>query len=168
MLKNVISAILIIVILGSVGFLVYLVNQPGVGNTFTEFYLLGNNGAAADYPNTFTLGTNNQVTTVQYDSDSTPISENYGLITLVVINHEQQTMSYIIKMEIDGKPVSIPFQGQNVDEIGINQLASEAKWEQQLGIVPQHIGENQKVELLLYKNSSTEPYLNLYLLINVQ
>ena len=70
-------------------------------------------------------------------------------------------------MQIDSAQVDIPFQGNEVKSIGPIDLAPEEKWEQEIGIVPQHTGQNQEVELLLYKNSEAQPSLNVHLFINV-
>jgi uncharacterized membrane protein len=47
-------------------------------------------------------------------------------------------------------------------------LADKEKWEKQVSFTPTSVGENQKVEFLLYKGGQVEPYLSLRLLIDVK
>lgn len=172
-LNKTLSVILIIAILGAIGTLAYTVARPKTGEKFSEFYILGINGKAADYPTDFvlsqpsTLNPQPSVASVQYGSNTAPVSEKWGRITLGIVNHEQATTSYTVVMQIDGTQVNIPFQGGTVKSIGPVVLTPEEKWEQEIGIVPQHTGQNQEVLILLYKNGGTSPYLNLHLWINV-
>jgi uncharacterized membrane protein len=167
-LNKALNVILIVVILGVVGTLIYTIAKPKVGEKFTEFYILGVNGKAADYPTDFTLSSKLQVVSVQYGTNTRVVSEKWGRLTLVIVNHEQQNTSYTVVMQIDGTPVSIPFQGGIVQSLGPIVLAPEEEWDQEIGVVPQHTGDNQKVELLVYKNNGTQPYLNLHLFVNVK
>jgi uncharacterized membrane protein len=96
------------------------------------------------------------------------VSEKWGRLTLFIVNHEQQNTSYTVVMQIDGSQVGIPFQGEIMQSLGPITLAPEEKWEQGIGVVPPHTGDNQKVELLLYKDNGTQPYLNLHLFVNVK
>ena len=174
-MNKVLNIVLIIAILGAIGTLFYTVAKPK-GERFTEFYLLGINGQAADYPSYFVIESSQfpvpsskpQVFNVQYGEDTPPVNEKWGRVTLNIVNHERQETSYIVKMVIDGQAVEIPFEGDNIQEIGPVVLAPENKWEQEIGILPQYAGENQKVELFLYKDGSSKPYLNLHLWIDVE
>ena len=44
------SVILVVSILGALGMLGYVIAKPKVGERFTEFYILGREGKAIDYP----------------------------------------------------------------------------------------------------------------------
>ena len=166
-LNKTLNVILIVAILGAVGTLIYTVAEPKVGEKFTEFYLLGINGTAADYPTDFVLNANSGVISVQYGTNTAAVSEKWGRLTLGIVNHEQQNTTYTVIMQIDGSQVGVPFQGGIVQNLGPIVLAPEATWQQEIGIVPQHTGENQEVELLLYKDNGTAPYLSLHLWVNV-
>jgi uncharacterized membrane protein len=166
-LNKTLNVILILAILGSVCTLIYTVAKPKVGEKFTEFYLLGINGTAADYPTDFVLNSNSNVVSVQYGTNTPAVSEKWGRVTLGIVNHEQQNTTYTVVMQIDGQQVGIPFQGGIVQNLGPIVLAPKAQWEREIGIVPQHTGENQEVELLLYKDNGTAPYLSLHLWVNV-
>jgi uncharacterized membrane protein len=161
-----VNIMLIVVILGTVGTVIYTIHEPNVHEKFTEFYILGINGKAEDYPSNFTLQ-NGKVLSVQYGSNIVLISESYGRVTLDIVNHEQQQTSYTVVMQIDGTQTNIFFQGGNVPSLGPIVLAPEQKWDQEIGIIPQHTGNNQEVVLSLYKDGGTMAYLNLHLWINV-
>jgi uncharacterized membrane protein len=160
------SIALTVVILGLLATIGYLLIQPKSNENYTEFYDLGINGQAADYPSDFTLN-NGHVVAVEYGSLSTVYTQQWGSLTLGIVNHEGRDTTYTMMMQIDGNKVGIPFQGNTVNQIGPVALTPEEKWEQVIGIIPQHTGDNQEVEILLYKNGGAEPYLNLSLWINV-
>jgi uncharacterized membrane protein len=132
----------------------------------TEFYILGINGNATDYPTDFTLE-NGRVTNVQYGNTGIPLQENCGIVILNIVNYEKQQSSYKVVMQINGTQVDISFNGQSVPSIGPIELAPHGKWEQQIGIAPTKAGSDQEVELFLYKDAGAEAYLNLHLWINV-
>jgi uncharacterized membrane protein len=158
--------VLIIVVLGVLGTIGYVIATPKAGQKFTEFYILGINRQTTDYPTDFTLG-NGQVVSVKYGNQSIGVTEQWGRVTLVIVNHEGQDTIYTVTMQIAGTQVGIPFQGNTLDSVGPIALTPEAEWEQEIGIMPQHTGNNQKVKIFLYKDGGSEPYLDLSLWINV-
>lgn len=162
-----VSIILIIAIFGALGALGYAMVTTKLGERFTEFYILGINGKAQDYPTEYIID-NGKVTRVIY-SDGTldPISGS-GKVTLGIVNHEQKTIIYSVKMTIDDKQVNIYFDGTITDILGPIDLQQGEKWENEIGIVPLHTGENQKVELLLFKGTETTPEDSLRIWINVK
>lgn len=76
------SAILVIAILGTLATLGYVLVTPKVGG-FTEFYILGVKGKAADCPTELAVG-----------------QEGKGIIG--IINREYRTASYRVEISIDG------------------------------------------------------------------
>jgi len=50
MLDKVLYVILAVVVLGTLGTIGYVFAKPGVGETFTEFYILVPEGKAINYP----------------------------------------------------------------------------------------------------------------------
>ena len=166
-LIKVVNIILILAIIGGVGTLIYINTAPKKSEKFTDFYILGTNGLASNYPTVFMLSPNLKVMSVQYGDDTMPIAESYGLVTVGIINQEQQNTSYSLSVYIGGTPVDIPFQDGNVNNIGPIVLAPEGQWQQEIGILPQHTGSNQEVDLFLYKDGVTQPYLDLHFWITV-
>jgi len=162
-----ISAVLLLFILGAVGMLVYSVGWPVNKEKFTEFYILGFTGKADVYPEVFTLE-NDRVIKIQYGDVSVLQKDCLGKVTLGIVNREQRKVSYSVIVKIAGQPVSVSSNRNIVSEIGPIELQNEEKWEQEIGFTPQHIGDNQKVEFLLFKDSSADPYIYLHLWIDVK
>ena len=119
--------------------IVYAIATPKTGEKFSEFYILGTEGKAENYPRDVKLGS--------------PIS-----LTIGVMNHEQTETTYTVKVIIDGV---------NNRVLPMITLAPEQKQEQVISFTPSKVGENQKVEFLLFKNAETEPYLTLHIWVNV-
>ena len=136
---RVLLVLLVVVIIGAIGGLVYVARPPAVGETFTEFYLLGPEGRAANYPDVLSLG---EETTV----------------TLGIINHEQVLTDYHVRIVIGG---------QEVEEVATITLADEEKWEQKVSFAPVGVGEEQEVEFQLYKGDENIPYHVLTLWVDV-
>lgn len=72
--------------------------------------------------------------------------------TVGIINHEDQSVDYHIAVYVDG---------EKVQTTGLISLADEEKWEHSVSFVPDKVGEEQKVEFLLYSSNDSEYCLNL-------
>jgi uncharacterized membrane protein len=140
-LNKALSIFLILAILLTSGFIVYMVATPKKGEKFTEFYILNTEGKIQDYPEQVSLGT--------------PVE-----ILVGIVNHEYRLASYRVDIKMD----SI-----EIDEINTGTLVHQQKWEEKISFTPQVVGERQRVDFYLYKNSETESYLKepLRLYINV-
>jgi uncharacterized membrane protein len=145
---KVLSVALVVAILGAIGTLGYVVANPRVGEQYTEFYILGPNGRAQDYPTDLRVG-------------------EEGKVIAGIVNHEQEETLYTVEVLIGGNRTQFMIGGQETAEISV-ELANEEKWEQEVGFVPQKAGEKQKVEFVLYKDGA--PYFEEppYLWINVK
>jgi uncharacterized membrane protein len=164
--KSMVAA-LAIAIIAAIGVLIYVIAVPRMGEQFSEFYILGGNGKAENYPSEFYL-TGGQVAAVSYDSASTPTAANNGEVTLGIVNREQQQTVYTVKMSINGQPADIFYSGNRAARLGPIELAPDGKFEEKIGFTPQTIGEKQKVEFFLYKDGSDVPGNTLHLWINVK
>jgi len=131
---------LAVAIVLALGGIVYLATTPQPSEKFTEFYLLGSQGKAEDYPQQVILGA---------DVD----------VIIGVVNHEYQPAAY---------RVGITINGAKNKEVDIGTLAHEQKWEQAVSFVAPSAGDNQKVEFWLYKDNQLEPYLQLDIDIDVR
>lgn len=138
-LDKALSAILTVAIVGAVGTLVYAAVTPEVGERFTELYILGREGKAANYPTELRVGEEDKV-------------------TLGIINQEQETVSYQIVVTIDGIKTS---------GLGPVTLEHEGKWEGEVSFTPTKTGNNQKVEFSLYEGDKPSPEESVHLWINV-
>ncbi|MBC7086742.1 MAG: DUF1616 domain-containing protein, partial [Methanomethylovorans sp.] len=88
-LDRILTIILVISVLASVVTLVYVVVTPKQGEKFTEFYILGMNGKADNYPTQFTLG-------------------DTGQVIVGVVNHEYEPVKYTIDLRLNNNSLSIP------------------------------------------------------------
>ena len=138
--SRIISIILIAVIIITIGILGYTIATPKTGEPFTEFYILGADGAVADYP-----------------ADINPGAS--GHVILGIINHEQKIIEYRVEINVDGT-----LNGT----FGPVTLLPEDKSENEVSFTPLKAGDNQQVEFVLYKDSQSYPYLNLHLWVNVK
>ena len=132
------SIILIVALTIAIAATVYIAVFPQHGEKFTEFYILGPNGKAADYPTNLTA------------------SEN-GNLSIGVVNHEYMTTSYQLMVKINQtvlKNETITLTSDQKEEIPFKFNATS--------------GKNQKLEFLLYKLPDTQNvYRSLYMYVNV-
>jgi uncharacterized membrane protein len=138
-LNRLLLAVLVLAVLGTVAALIYAVTAPPP-EKFTEFYILGAEGGAKNYPKQLKVG-------------------EEASLTLGIINREQTPFSYRVEISIDGV-----IQG----EVGPISLAANEKREQAITFTPDKAGDNQKAEFLLYKQGLNEAVESLYLLVNVK
>jgi len=140
MWNRVLSIILVITITGALGALGYVIAAPKVGERFTEFYVLGLEGKAIDYPAELKLG-------------------EEARVMVGIVNHEREDMSYRLEVTVDGIGSS---------EIGPVVLGDGEKWEREAGFTPARLGDNQKVEFVLYRQGQSEAYRSVHLWVNVR
>jgi uncharacterized membrane protein len=138
-LDKILSIILIISLVLAIATTAYIIVKPKEGEKFTEFYILGPNGKASDYPTNLTLGQS-------------------GQLFVGVVNHEYSTVNYKVVVTLQGKNIST----ENIS------LKNNQKWEKLLNFTPDTSGPNQKLELLLYKlPDDKNAYRSLHLWVNV-
>jgi len=133
------SIVLILAILAALGILGYVIATPKVGERFTEFYILGLEGEAEGYPKELVVG-------------------EEAKVIVGIVNREHEDMSYWVEVIVDG----ITNQ-----EIGPVAVVDQEKWEQEVSFTPVKVGENQKVEFLLFRQGQSEVYQMLYIWVDV-
>lgn len=136
---RVLTVALVIAILGAVGTLGYVVANPKVGEKFTEFYILGADGKADNYPTEIILGESAEV-------------------TVGIVNREQEPTTYTVNITIDGED----FGG-----LGPITLDDNEKWEVPVIFTPFVTGQDQKVEFILFNTDFNETYLALQLWVDI-
>jgi len=139
LLDRALLVLLVVVIIGAVGMLVYVARPPVIEEAFTEFYMLGPEGRAANYPDVLSLG-------------------EEATVTLGIVNHEQAVTDYHIR---------ILMGEEEVGGVATITLAGEEEWEQKVSFTPLGAGEEQKVEFRLYKGNENTPYHTLGLWVDV-
>ncbi|HJH29363.1 MAG TPA: DUF1616 domain-containing protein [Methanosarcinaceae archaeon] len=138
-IDRILTIILVISIIASVSMLVYVVVTPKQGEKFTEFYILGPEGMADNYPTKLLIGHTSNV-------------------IVGVVNHEYETIDYTIKFILANETLnSLQFQ-----------LGHNSTWEQNIEFTPEHTGNDSKLNIFLYRdNNFTESYRSLHLWIDI-
>lgn len=137
------AALVIIFMLASLGSLAYVIGNPRGEESFTEFYILGPNRTAENYPTNYTLG------------DS-------GTVIVGVTNREQRNVDYTIEIRLENR--SLPLS-ENQKHISLDNNQS---WEEPVTFTPTFEGKNMKLEFLLFNETEKKvPYRSTYLWINV-
>ena len=134
---KILSFILLGLILAALGMFGYAISTPDVGEKFTEFYILGANNKAGNYPKQLAIG-------------------KEAKLIAGIINRESDTTSYRMELSIDG---------QKIKDIGPVVVARGQKWEGEVTFTPDKVGDNQKLQLSLYKEAQL--YTQLALWVNV-
>jgi uncharacterized membrane protein len=137
------TVILVFSILLSMGTLTFVVMSPKEGEHFTEFYLLGSEGKADNYPTKYILGESRT-------------------IIVGVVNHEYRPVNYTMEIKLENMSLSLP---ENVKHI---TLAHNETWEKPITLTPPLEGKDMKLEFLLFNETDkTTPYRDLHLWIDV-
>lgn len=142
-LDKALTIILILSIIASICVLAYVVVVPKQGEKFTEFYILGPNGKAENYPTMFALG------------DEQPV-------IVGVVNHEYRNVTYDLVVTLN--------DSQTVTRIYSDQLtiADNQTWEKTVQLKPDRAGSKMKMEFLLYADGNmTAPYREVHLWVDV-
>lgn len=116
---------------------------PPQGEKFTEFYVLGPDGKADNYPLKFRIG------------DARPVIAG-------IVNHEYRDVSYDLVVRLnDGVNVTRLYE-ENVN------VAAGSVWEKMIELQPDRTGADMKIEFLLYADGNyTGPYRDLRLIVDV-
>ncbi len=129
--------------LGGIGLLLWIIVVLPVltaRTTTTEFYVLGSEGLAEAYPHAVGVGSQMQV-------------------QIGIQNHEGVPVTYRIEV------YSGTTQLTRIDGI---RVAAEANWEQPLRYTLTQAGDDQRIDILLFREPETTPYRRLQLWVNVQ
>lgn len=138
-MDRILTVILVISIMASVSMLVYVIVTPKQGEKFTEFYILGPEGMADNYPTNFSVG-------------------QTGNVIVGIVNHEYKTIDYTVDLILANETLSSMQL----------QLEHNSTWEQNVQFTPDHTGNNSKLNFFLYRNNNfTKPYRSLHLWIDV-
>jgi uncharacterized membrane protein len=140
-LDKILTIFLIFSILLSVPTLIHMTLTPKEGEHFTEFYILGPEGKADNYPTSYVLGES-------------------GTLILGVVNHEYKPVNYTIEVRLENK-----FLQENLQTI---TLAHNETWKKSIVFTPPFEGEIMKLEFLLFNETNRKrPYRDLHLWIDV-
>ena len=136
---RILSIILVISIIIAVSATAYVIVVPKEGEKFTEFYILGQNGTASDYPTNLTVG-------------------QTGNVTIGIVNHEYSDVNYEMVIKLNN---------QTINDTNIT-LSNNQTYLQPFMFTPSTYGQNQELEFELYKlPDNNTVYRSLHLWINV-
>ena len=141
-LENGLIAIAFIAVLLTVGALAYFAVTPGHGEHYTNFYLLGKDHVAANYPVTFVAG------------EPKPV-------LVGVMNHEGQDQAYTVVVALNNSSNVTKLYSEKVN-LGDNQT-----WEKAIDLKPDRPGTMMNLEFLLYRGDEmVVPYRECNLWVN--
>lgn len=136
---KILTYVLLAALIICIGGVVYIIVTPQEGEHFTEFYILGSGGKAADYPTDLIQG-------------------ETGRVIIGVVNHEWEEENYSLVLELENDSIN------RVDNIVLNHGEN---WINEVTFQPQITGENLKLQFLLYRSDNLEVYGDLHLWIDV-
>jgi uncharacterized membrane protein len=143
-IDRILTIVLVISILVSVITLIYVIVVPKQGEQFTEFYILGPEGMADNYPVNYTLG------------ESKPV-------IVGIVNHEYEAVNYSLELRLENN--TLP----QVEDYGTIILLHNQTWENTVHIQPDRTGEDMKLQFLLYREDNmSDSYRELHLWIDVE
>lgn len=132
------SYLLIILVVVALAAILFIVINPS-GEKFTEFYILGPDGNAGNYPTNLTVGEN-------------------GNVIVGIVNHEEVSIDYDLVVQFNNsilKNETFKLKNNERKEIPFTFQLNQS-------------GSGQNLKFLLYKSPYTsEPYRTLNLLVNV-
>jgi uncharacterized membrane protein len=129
---KVLTAGLVPLIIAAAVLLGYFVIGPGstgVDVPFTEFYLMGADGQWGDYPRELRAGES-------------------GEITVGITNYEQRRVAYRVELSMGEEVLA---------DTGFIDLAADGRWEETICFIPTVSGDDQRLDVLLYKDGEAEP-----------
>lgn len=91
-IERVLTIALIFAIVASICLLIYIIATPRQGERFTEFYILGPEGKAENYPTNLTIG-------------------EKGKVIIGIVNHEGEPVNYTVETWLLQKPFALYFDG---------------------------------------------------------
>ena len=141
-LDRALSIIALVSIIVSASVFAYLVAAPS-NEHFTQLYVLGPYGKAADYPTNFTLG----------DTSS---------VVVGVTNNEGRDTTYelVVRLNDSGNATTL-----HTEQL---TLGNGQTWQKPISLTPDKAGDGMKMEFLLYKSPDYDtPYREAYFWVNV-
>jgi len=137
------SIVLVIVVLASTLLLSYAISATKQGESFTELYILAQDGKASNYTSTLKMGKPNP-------------------LTVCIANHEKKDTTYNLVIALNDSKRSQSLYSHQL------KLSDNETWKNTVNVTPDRAGENQKLEFLLYVEGNTSNlYRECYLWVNV-
>jgi uncharacterized membrane protein len=107
-IDRILSLLLLAAIITAIGSTIYVIAIPDEGERFTDFFLLGEKGAAADYPLDVVSGKNYSISIGIGDHEHRTVSYMVEIWSMVSIHDEFTNTSQILAMDLlDRFPVTV-------------------------------------------------------------
>ncbi|MCX9084240.1 MAG: DUF1616 domain-containing protein [Candidatus Methanoperedens sp.] len=133
------TGILIFTLVLAISLVYFVITVPKIGEKFTEFYILGQEGKADNYS-----------TELKFNSPSQ--------VLIGVANHEYVPVNYTVQVVLEKEIMTDIWFSLDHDET----------WEQNVTYVPEKTGKNLKLEFWLFKEDNfTAPYRELNMWVNI-
>jgi len=146
-ISRTLTVILVLLILAGLSSLAYYVANPRQTEYFSEFYILGFEGKAENYPKEFTMS-GGQIIRIYYGSGTDhAVDGQDAKVTLGVSNQEKTAAVYWLSASINGEAINL----NNSPIIGPIDLDPGQKLDQIVRFTPLTVGRDQIVEFFLYE-----------------
>ena len=120
--------VLAIALVASVAGVIYIAVTPQeTTDPYTEFYVLGSDGNASEFPTNLSVGES-------------------GRLIVGLTNHEHERTTYTVVLVLENRTV----------EKRTVAVADERTWEQEFSFAPQSAGD-KRLRILLYKGENANP-----------
>ena len=129
--NKIIAGVLISAILICTGLIIYLAVTPQPSQRFSEFYLLGKQGTATDYPSQAAAGQ--------------PVN-----IIVGIVNREGILSDYTVQIKENDAIIK---------SITVGKLKDGQKWEQPVEFTLNNAGDSRRVNFYLYKDGGAVPHI---------
>lgn len=157
-----IIAIMVLAVLVLGGFLAV---RFKANETYSEFYVLGLDKTAENYPSSFLIKSG-KIAGVNYTNGDV-VDGQWGRVFLNVINHEGSAAAYSIKVNIDNRPSDLMYGNSTFQDYSF-RLNDKERWSGEIGFSPTRPGINQKVDFLLFKDGKQQAENTLTLWVDAQ
>lgn len=123
-----------------VGVALSVLTAPRLSDAYSEFYVLTPDGGADGYQTSTTLGD--------------PVRFRLG-----AVSYESAATQFTVRMRMGST---------DLGGFGPFTLNPAARWQQEVAVTPDRVGDHQRLELVLLKNGEQQPYRQLHLWIDVR
>lgn len=126
--ERLLTVVLAVALVASLAGVVYVSVTPGqTDDSYTQFYLLGENGSAIDYPTSLEVG-------------------ETGHVTVGLVNDENQDVTYTVLLALGD---------EEIDRLTVT-VADGESWEERAAITPTSVGRH-RFQVELYRGESVDP-----------
>jgi uncharacterized membrane protein len=139
-MKFIYKVALFLAIADCLGFIIYFASLPGPNATFSEFYLLNENGKPYDYP-------------------AKTIAGQPLYVTIGIINHEAAATAYTVRIMSDGDIIK---------SVETGPVDRGQKWEGKADVAAGKPVNSKQIEFYLHLKGEEKPHIKQPLLLPLE